>query len=445
MITALLAAGAIAFAAGQDPVPPAAAARVAPGLTDSAGQQVVELSPEMQIPTGPRVFLMTVGQGDAVWEKFGHNAIWIRDDSTAYDVAFNYGIFDTFSDDFISRLVRGEMLYRVEGYPGTRLVEFYVVANRTVWVQELNLTLAERLELKSFLEWNTLPENKDYLYDYYRDNCSTRVRDALDRVMGGSLRQQLGSVETGTTYRWHTARLAADIVPAYTGLMLALGQPIDQPIDAWQESFVPMRLMAHLRTVSVPGDNGISEPLVLSESVLFEADRAPERAVPPRRVFGFTAIGCVIGLALLLMAAAGHKRAPLVGFLTIGTIATIGVGVFGTLTWLLWIASGHDATYSNENVLQATPLSLVLMPALIAFGVGRAIRFTTILAVVIAGLATLGFVLQLLPGMYQVNGPIIGLALPVHVGLAGGVMLLGRAATHAHEVRAAAAGHARRE
>jgi hypothetical protein len=85
------------------------------------------------------------------------------------------------------------------------------------------------------------------------------------------------------------------------------------------------------------------------------------------------------------------------------------------------------------------------MPALIAFGVGRAIRFTTILAVVIAGLATLGFVLQLLPGMYQVNGPIIGLALPVHLGLAGGVMLLGRAATHAHEVRAAAAGHPRRE
>jgi hypothetical protein len=307
------------------------------------------------------------------------------------------------------------------------MAEVYANANRTVWIQELNLTLGQRLELKSFLEWNTLPENKSYPYDYYRDNCSTRVRDALNRVMGGTLRQQLEPVETGTTYRWHTSRLSADGVPAYTGLMLALGQPIDEPIDAWEESFVPMKLMEHVRTVSVPGDNGVSEPLVVSERVLFESTRGPEREAPPQRTFIYMLAGCAVGLALLLLAMAGPKRGPLIAFLGIAMVWTLAVGVFGTLIWLLWSASGHADTYSNENVLQAGPLSLLLLPALIAFATRRALRFTTLLAVVIAGLASIGFVAQVLPAMHQVNGPIIGLLLPVHLGLAAGVWILGRA------------------
>jgi hypothetical protein len=241
VLTIVLAATASAGHAAQDPDSGGVSrAMVSPLPEGSAAEQAAELSPELQVPTGPRVFLMTIGQGGAVWEKYGHNAIWIRDDSTGYDVAFNYGIFDAYSEDFVPRLIRGEMLYRIEAYPGTRMAEVYANENRTVWIQELNLTLGQRLELKSFLEWNTLPENKSYPYHYYRDNCSTRVRDALNRVMGGTLRQQIEAVETGTTYRWHTSRLSADGVPAYTGLMLALGQPIDQPINAWEESFIPM-------------------------------------------------------------------------------------------------------------------------------------------------------------------------------------------------------------
>jgi hypothetical protein len=427
MMLSLLAAGAILLAAQDPDSGGVSRALVSPAPEDSAVEQAAELSPDMQVPTGPRVFLMTIGQGEAVWEKYGHNAIWIRDDSTGYDAAFNYGIFDSYSDDFIPRLIRGEMLYRMEAYHGTGMAEVYAGENRTVLVQELNLTLGQRLELKAFLEWNALPENKSYAYDYYRDNCSTRVRDALDRVMGGTLRRQLEPVETGTTFRWHTSRLAADGVPAYTGLMLALGQPIDEPIDAWEESFVPMKLAEHVRTVSVPGDNGVSQPLVLSERVLFESTRSAEREAPPRRTFVFTAAGCGIGLLLLLLAMAGPKRGPFIALLGIAMIWTVVVGAAGTLIWLLWSASGHTDTYSNENVLQAGPLSLVLLPALIAFATRRAIRFTTILAFTIAGAAGLGFVMQVLPGMHQVNGPIIGLSLPVHLGLAAGIFVLGRA------------------
>lgn len=374
------------------------------------------------------VSILTIGQGDAVWEKFGHNAIWIRDPATGYDVAFNYGIFDFDQPGFVGRLVRGDMLYQLGAYRGAAMVDAYIATNRTMWTQELNLSPAQKIELKQFLEWNAQPQNAEYIYDYYRDNCSTRVRDAIDRVLGGTLRQKLEAVETGTTFRWHTSRLSADGIPAYTGLLLGLGQPVDHPIDAWEESFLPVKLMEHLRTVNVAGDTGIPEPLVASEQLLFEADRTPERMTPPRRTPLYTAAGAAIGILLLLMAMAGHRsRAALLGFLTIGLIWTIGAGSFGTLIWLLWSSTGHVTSYYNENVLQAGPLSLILAPALVAIGLGRARRFASALALLVAGLATLGFLLQLLPSFFQVNGPIIGLALPVHIGLAAGVVSLRRA------------------
>ena len=81
----------------------------------------------------------------------------------------------------------------------------------------------------------TLPENRDYRYDYYRDNCSTRVRDALDRVLGGDPRADWGG-PTGTTYRSHTRRLTTEDLPLYTGLEDGLGEPVDRPIDEWEES-----------------------------------------------------------------------------------------------------------------------------------------------------------------------------------------------------------------
>ncbi len=220
----------------------------------------------------------------------------------------------------------------------------------------------------------------------------------------------------------------------YTGLLLGLGQPVDVPISAWEEAFLPVRLMEHLRTISVSGDDGVPEPLVLSETVLFEADRPEERLAPPGRTAVYTAAGVAIGLLLLLAGmAAVRNRGALAGFLTIALSWSLVAGVFGTLIWLLWTSTGHVTSYRNENVLQAGPLSLVLVPSLIAFATGRAVRFTIVVAGAVAGLAVLGFVLQILPSFYQVNGSIIGLAMPAHAGLAAGALVLARG-------RAAAAG-----
>ena len=130
---------------------------------------------------------MTMGPGEQVWERFGHNAIWIHDAVAGTDIAYNYGLFDFHQQDFLPRFIRGQMWYWMAGFPAQPYVQTYVRANRSVWLQQLDLPPAARLELQRFLEWNARPENRFYHYDYYKDNCSTRVRDALDRVIGGRI------------------------------------------------------------------------------------------------------------------------------------------------------------------------------------------------------------------------------------------------------------------
>src|SRR5205823_7278461 len=127
------------------------------------------------------------------------------------------------------------MLYWMGGFDLQSTIDQYREANRPVWAQELNLTPAQRSSLAQFIEWNERPENRFYHYDYYRDNCSTRVRDALDRVLGGAIKSQTSTLPTGATYRFHTQRLTANDPLIFTGLLVALGHYVDRPISAWEE------------------------------------------------------------------------------------------------------------------------------------------------------------------------------------------------------------------
>lgn len=373
------------------------------------------------------VYVMTFGPGDLSWERFGHNAIWIHDAAAGTDVAYNYGLFDFNQENFFLRFVQGRMLYSMGGFDAGTYADFYREQNRSVWVQELNLTPAERLELQSFLQWNELPQNRDYRYDYFRDNCSTRVRDVLDRVLGGRIREQTAEVPTGSTYRSHTRRLTAVDPALYTGLLLGLGQPVDRPISAWEEMFLPVRMRDHLREITLRGPDGAEVPLVKSERTLFEASRPPLPESPPEWTPAYLAAGALLGgLLALLGAAARHGRAARFGFAALGSLWALFAGSGGLILAGLWALTDHEAAYRNENLFQLNPLALalvVLVPAL-AYGARWAARPAWWVSATVAALAVLGLVAQLLPGLDQVNGEIVALTLPIHLGLAFAVFWL---------------------
>ncbi len=391
-----------------------------------------EASPPPRLPASPpeslTVYLMTMGPGQAVWERFGHNAIWIHDPVRGTDKAYNYGLFDLGQEKFLLRFLQGRMWYWMQGFPAQSYVELYRRANRSVWIQELEIPANAKRELQEFLEWNERPENRFYHYDYYRDNCSTRVRDALDRALGGRIRSRTASLATGTTYRFHTQRLTTNDPLTYTGLLLALGQPVDRPISAWEEMFLPLALRDHLRKVTVSGPTGNEVPLVRSERTLFESTAAPPPDRPPFWLPIYFGLGLAIGISTLgLATAARSSRIARAGMMAVCAIWAGTVGILGLVLVGLWAVTDHTAAYNNENVLQANFLVLALLWFLpgLARRSPRA-RTALVFAVIVAGLSLLGLLLKLLPAFYQVNGEIIALALPIHLGVAAGVWQLHR-------------------
>jgi len=385
---------------------------------------------------------MTMGNGDQVWERFGHNAIRVVDATNGTDSVYNWGTFDFRQPHFLQRFMTGNTLYWMQGDDISETLATYRYLNRSVWVQELDLTPAERLAVRDFIVWNARPENRYYRYDYYLDNCSTRVRDVIDRVVGGQLKQATETRLTNTTYRFHTQRALQFDGAVALGTNIGLGEVADRRISEWEESFLPARLQEHVRRVQLRAPDGSTRPLVKSERQLFAANRPPEATAPPSEMVRNLAIGLAIAIILgaLARGAGAGKRAARIGFTTLATIWTALNGILGVILVVGWTATRHVFMARNENLLQFDALSLGLAVVLpMALTRARSVRAARKLSVVIAAIAVVGFAMQILPWFNQVNGEVIALTLPAHLALAWSVLALTVAPETAPSRRGAAA------
>ena len=387
------------------------------------------------------IYLVTMGNGTRIWERFGHNAIRIVDATNRTDSVYNWGTFDFAQPHFLRRFMTGNTLYWMQGDDMPRTLEVYQYTNRSVWAQELDLTPAERLAVRDFIVWNARPENRYYRYDYYLDNCSTRVRDLIDRVVGGQVKQAMASHLTNTTYRFHTQRSFQFDPAVALGTNIGLGEVADRRINEWEESFLPARLMDHIRDVRIRDSNGAVHPLVKAEQQLFRANGPPEPRQPPNEMVRNLAIGLAVAVLLGVLArgASAGKRAARIGFATLATIWTAANGILGVILIVGWTATRHVFMARNENLLQFDVLSLALAVVLpLAVARARAVRLARTLSIVVAAVAFVGFAMQILPWFKQVNGEVIALTLPAHLALAWCVLALTVAPETAPARRAAA-------
>ncbi len=314
------------------------------GARGAAQEPVAEPGAELDI------YVMTMGPGDAIWERFGHNALGVRNRVTGEDVVYNWGVFRFTEADFLPRFLRGEMRYSVEAYDAQGTVAHYQQTNRSVWIQDLALTPTQKVALRDFVEWNALEANKFYRYDYFGDNCSTRVRDVLDRVLGGVLQKQFGELPSGRSFRDEARRLT-DMDFLYTGIDIGLGSPSDREMTRFEAMFIPMRFQESLREVKVAGADGIMRPIVAEEREVFRATRAADLEAPASHQLRYLIIGFALALLLWIAGSKGGAAARA----ALGTWSVIA-GIFGMLLVGLWGFTRHVWAYENMNLLFFSPL-----------------------------------------------------------------------------------------
>ena len=339
------------------------------------------------------VSVLTFGPGDAIFERYGHNAIRVRDRVTGSDLAYNWGMFSFDDPGFLRRFLSGETRYWVAAFPSQPLIAAYQESDRATEEQVLALTPTQAEALALAVTRNALPENREYRYDYFRDNCSTRVRDALDVALGGILRPQFTALQTDLTYRSESRRLSAPDPFAQAGIELALGPMADTRMTAWETMFIPMRLRDHLRSVTVATAAG-PVPLVAAETVHYVARRPVERAEPGGLVLG--PLGPVLamwGLLLIPLTPTMRRRSRIPAAILTGGWFTL-TGLVGVLLLGMWLGSAHVFWYRNLTLLLASPVALIVaIPAARAILAGQAPRWVRTLLLLIAAQSMLALLL----------------------------------------------------
>jgi hypothetical protein len=368
-----------------------------------------------------RISVLTAGPGKEVWELWGHNMIRVRNDRTGEDLVYNWGMFSFAQEGFVTRFLMGRMNYWMAAEETARTLWLYRRRDRTMIEQLLDLTPAQRVELVTFLHWNAEEANRYYRYDYYVDNCSTRLRDALDQALGGALRRATLGAESGTTFRNETRRLSAHEFPLYTGLMLGLGPFTDRPLDRWDEMFLPGKVTERLRELRMPGADGATIPLVALEDTLYLSTSFPEHVPAPRKIPLYLGLGLLVAASLLGAAWSGRKWI----FLAVGGLVALVTGLGGSLLLFLMGFTDHSVTYGNENAFLLSFLALLLAAVLRPAIHGRegARRLASALALAIMGIALCAVLIKVTPFGRQDDWELIALLLPIDLALGLGTLL----------------------
>lgn len=383
-------------------------------------------------PPPTRVSVLTMGPGEHPFTRFGHNAILLEwpaqpGERSGRDQVYNFGTFEFDGMRGVVDFMAGRFRYWLSVSTLERTRRVYAAEGRSLVAQELALTAAERAALADALALNARPERRYYDYDYYRDNCSTRVRDAIDRVIGGELQRNV--VGPGRlSFRAHTLRLVSDTPWLYTGLDLALGTPTDEPTTRWQELFLPQELHDALATSRRKVD-GRSVPLVAQERRLLDTQRAPPPALPPQQRGSFALVGAAIGAALAALgrgAASQPALRPVFG----GVAALLGLvaGGLGCIFAGFWLLSKHWAAHRNLSLLLCPPwaLGLAVTGILLALGRGRAASRLPPWLTLLVATSLAALVIGLASTSWSELASLAALVTPIWAGLGLGALLLAR-------------------
>jgi hypothetical protein len=231
------------------------------------------------------ISLLTCDPGEELYSIFGHSAIRVMDPVNNIDWVYNYGTFDFETEHFYLKFAGGRLLYylNTEEYMG--FMRSYIYENRTVYEQTLNLDSLTKQKLFDLLEENSKKENRNYRYEFFYDNCTTRIRDVMLKVFDNKIDFTQYSPPPIPTYRKMISHYINHLKWTDLGIDLIFGLPADHKMIKSEYMFLPKELMEAFDKAKINND---STKLVKKTKILFTASKtenATNEVISPRLFF----------------------------------------------------------------------------------------------------------------------------------------------------------------
>ncbi len=292
------------------------------------------------------ISVITCGPGQTeLYSAFGHSAFRVYDPVLGIDHAYNYGVFDFNQPNFYLNFALGKNYYKLAVQEYKRFEYVYIYFNRNVHEQVLNLTHPQKQKLFDYLQWNARPENQVYLYDYFYDNCATKLPEIVLKVFGDSVRFDGSHITTQ-----HSIRELTDLYLTYQpwgdlGIDICLGLSMDKKATPYEYMFLPDYVESGFDHAFINGKAIVKEKRIIYESV---PEDFRNGIFQPRYVFSIFAF-FVLALSFF------DLRNKKIKARWLDVTLFLSVGAIGLLLFLLWVATDHKAAAWNMNLLWALP------------------------------------------------------------------------------------------
>lgn len=339
-----------------------------------------------QLSDQSQISLLTCSPGQEIYTIFGHSAVRVFDPALRMDSVYNYGTFDFKKPGFAIKFMRGKLDYELRVTTYENFLREYHYFERDVVEQIFDLSRADRQKIFDFLHNNSLPENRGYQYDFFFDNCSTRIRDLLEKELKGVNYEAINPKEV--TLRQQLDEYLGGMPWTDFGIDLIIGARADQSSDLRKQMFLPDYLHDHLaRTTYLSEDN--KTELIASEYDVLSFDGKEVES------FWLTPVVLLTFLVFLELVFLFWINNGL--FLAIyDRLWFVLMALASCMIAFMWFATDHQACGNNWNLLWLSPL---YVPYLL-FKDEKIRKYIAIGLLVCLGLALLGW--MWIPQQYHV-------------------------------------------
>ena len=292
----------------------------------------------------PQVILLTFGVGGRIFEKFGHAALCLNYVETGREpVCFNYGVTN-FNEGptMIWSFLRSVQKFWVDPESWSDMIAFYQDEDRDIYEQVLPLSAEQTRALEREILTSLEEAHRYYHYDHFFNNCTTRLRDMIDRATAGKLHAGT-DVAYPLTFRQMGYRGLAGLPPLLSLADYVMGRQLDDTPTLWQAMFHPDVLRQQ-----------VANNLGVAPRIIYKRQGPPFPTTGSTWRLQMLLISLVFSVPLLIAIWRRRFVRPAVAW------ATVYLALWGLMIWGLALVSSIPGVRWNENVFVLVPLDIAL-------------------------------------------------------------------------------------